>query len=146
MWLHIFLLTECGRLKIGQTLEQICRTISASSISLIQMWNINKCTAETCAEIWHRSGSKLFHSLLPFVSESLEPVEALQPAWEGQEALLNVAILFFFIICLLQQQQCVCVGVSLKCIVSEKNKNCEEDHAASHIVKVNGNSLRFWIN
>lgn len=50
-----------------------------------------------CPEIWQSLG------LLPFVSETLEQVETLQPAQEGQEALLNVARLFIFIIRLLQQ-------------------------------------------
>lgn len=67
-----------------------------------------------CPEIWQSSSFKPLHHDLPFASETLDPVETLQPAQESWEALLKVARLFIFIICLLQQQPavCVCVGVS----------------------------------
>lgn len=65
------------------------------------MWNKKKGTVETCPEIWQNSGLKLLHSLLPFLSETLEPVKTLQPVQEVQDALLNVAGLFIFRIRLL---------------------------------------------
>lgn len=129
----------------------MCRTISASRISLIQMWNTKDGTVKMCPEIWQSSGFKPLHHYLPFVSETLEPVETLQPVQEVPKALLNVARLFIFIIRLLQQQQCVCVcvGVSFKfrhfylCpllglmlyIMSEKNENCKDD--CGHVVRAN---------
>ena len=58
-------------------------------------------------DIWQNSGVKPTHSLLPFVSETLDPIEPTQPAQEGWETLLNVGRLLIFIICLLQQHVCV---------------------------------------
>lgn len=55
--------------------------------------------------MWRHSGFTPLQPLLPFVSETLQPVEAPQPAEEGTQAALKVVrLLVGFIVRLLQEQ------------------------------------------
>lgn len=75
-----------------------------------------------CPEMWVTQVHATAALFLPFVSETLQPVETLQPAQEGAQAAFNVVrLLVIFIIRLLQEKQqpsgrvCVCMCLPNLC-------------------------------